>query len=283
MKSLYSFLFIAVLFIGCAMPAYSEIDYGTVINLSGKQRMLTQKMSKEALLVGLNVDKEDDLKRLKESRDLFDRTLKGLRDGDEELGLAPTTQPHILKALSKVDKLWDDYDFAVSAIAQVGEVYKPQVKIIAAQNMPILRAMDRAVNLYEGAASLDDMEPSLATAINLAGRQRMLSQKMTKEFLFIAIGHNQSLNKRSLRETMYLFEITLDGLIGGDETQGLSPAPNQAIRSQLLRVKSLWREFRFLLEKKSSDETIRDIASMNIHLLREMNKAVEMLADVGNN
>ncbi len=281
MKLFHFVALIAALFIGCAMPAYSEIDYGTIINLSGKQRMLTQKMSKEALQVGLGLDKEQSIQRLKESRDLFDRTLKGLRHGDAELGLAATTQPHILKALSKVDKLWEDYDFAVSAIAQVGEVYKPQVKIIAAQNMPILRAMDRVVSLYEGSASLADMEPSLATAINLAGRQRMLSQKMTKEFLLIAIGHNADLNKRSLKETISLFDFTLDGLIAGDETQGLSPAPTPAIRAQLIKVKAIWADFRLKLVEEPSEKSIRYVVDKNLLLLNEMNRAVEMYAHHG--
>ena len=37
-----------------AEPSIAE--YGTIINLAGRQRMLTQKMSKEALLVALKID-----------------------------------------------------------------------------------------------------------------------------------------------------------------------------------------------------------------------------------
>ncbi len=58
-----------------------------IVNLAGKQRMLTQKMTKEALAVSRGLEKEENLKK---TADLFDRTLKGLISGDAELNLPPT-------------------------------------------------------------------------------------------------------------------------------------------------------------------------------------------------
>ncbi len=51
---------------------------GTVINLAGKQRMLTQKMSKEALFIAKGIDVEKNKESLKKTAELFDKTLKGL-------------------------------------------------------------------------------------------------------------------------------------------------------------------------------------------------------------
>jgi len=77
----------------------SAAEYGVVLNLSGKQRMLSQKMSKEVMLINLDYKKDINLENLKKTVSLFDKTLKGLRDGDESLGLPPTTSRRILRQI----------------------------------------------------------------------------------------------------------------------------------------------------------------------------------------
>ena len=53
----------------------ANANYNRVINLAGKQRMLTQKMTKEFLLFALEVDQAKNLRSLRATRNLFDRTL----------------------------------------------------------------------------------------------------------------------------------------------------------------------------------------------------------------
>lgn len=69
-KYVSCFLFV-VLFSGFCLQSHSyaitKNEMGIVINLSGKQRMLTQKMSKEMLLIAKGVDEvqnKEDLERL---------------------------------------------------------------------------------------------------------------------------------------------------------------------------------------------------------------------------
>ena len=259
----------------------ADIDYSTVINLSGKQRMLTQKMSKEALLVALDVDKDANLENLKATRDLFDKTLTGLRNGDESLGLPATKKPKILGALDDVDSLWSGFDPAISGVITSGTADTAQITTIASQNLPLLKAMNKTVKLYEAAASGGDLNEALAVAINLAGRQRMLTQKMSKEFFLIAKGHETDANKASLTDTIAMFDTTLTGLIDGDEEKGLSPAPTEEIDAQLKKVQSMWTPFKATLEGEATPEAVATIASTNVPLLKEMNKAVGMFAALG--
>ena len=277
--------FLKLFVVVCALtplPGHAaDVDYSKVINLSGKQRMLTQKMSKEALLVALDVNRDENLANLKSTRDLFDKTLKGLRNGDDSLGLPPTKKPAILSALDDVDSMWAGFDPAVSGVVSSGVVEDAQIAVIASQNIPLLKAMNKTVKLYEAAASGGDMNPALAVAINLSGRQRMLTQKMSKEFFLIAKGHNADANKASLSETVALFDGTLNGLINGDEETGLSPAPTEEIDAQLKKVQSMWMLFKAKLEAAPTPESIQSIASENLPLLKEMNKAVGMFVALG--
>jgi CheY-like chemotaxis protein len=62
----------------------SQKNDGTVINLAGKQRMLTQKMSKESLALSQGTGSKESLEK---TAGLFDKTLKGDREKCLEAGM----------------------------------------------------------------------------------------------------------------------------------------------------------------------------------------------------
>ncbi|MDJ0805646.1 MAG: type IV pili methyl-accepting chemotaxis transducer N-terminal domain-containing protein [Gammaproteobacteria bacterium] len=263
----------------------SSAEYGVVLNLSGKQRMLTQKMSKEILLIALDVDKQKNLTNLTKTSALFDKTLKGLRDGSKELRLPPTSSGRILRQLDKIDAIWTDFYPVVKQILDSKTVTNEQVALVARINLPLLKQMNKAVGLYEKDAKKGGLKaaPGLAATINLAGKQRMLTQKMSKEFLLVAYGHEREDNKLALLETYSLFERTLKGLLDGDDTLGLPGTDPQHIRDQLSVVNRLWTQFKPIVEYGSDYKTkeiltgkIEVLAKTNLPLLREMNKAVGM-------
>lgn len=258
--------------------AFAAVDFSRTINLAGKQRMLTQKMAKEALLVALGVDKKKNITQLKATYRLFDKTLKGLKDGDESLGLSPVKKPKIQAQLDAVEGLWEGYRAALYAIMNSGSATEPDIDLVASLNIPILSAMNRAVKFYESEAASGDVNPALAAAINISGRQRMLTQKMSKEYLLIAQGKHADKNKADLKKTIDLFDKSLNGLINGDPAMGLSPAPTPEIKAQLEKVTSMWGDFKVALQKAPSKDTIKMIADKNMPLLKEANAVVTMFA-----
>ncbi len=268
---------------------YSVVEeadrYGVVINLSGKQRMLTQKMSKEIFLIALGFNVEKNLEYLKASSELFDKTLKGLRDGDEELNLPSTSNHNIVNELDKVKTLWLPFHSEIESILKSKKVTSDQVASIAKNNIPLLKQMNKCVWLYETESGKGGVthDPFLASAINLSGRQRMLSQKMTKEYMLIAYKYRLPENQLRLQQTYSLFDHTLSGLIDGDTMLNLKRTDKPHIRKQLLKVKELWQEFKPILaeaskafEPISKKEAVKVIAKLNLQLLKEMNIAVEM-------
>lgn len=270
---------------GNATSGPTAAEYGTVLNLSGKQRMLTQKMSKEIMLIALDVDKDANLKNLQATSALFDKTLKGLRDGDAELQLPPTVNDRIRRQLDKIADLWVDFYAVVQNISQSGQVSADQVQTVAAANLPLLKQMNKCVNLYEKDASQAGLkaDPALAVTINLSGKQRMLTQKMSKEFLLIAQGHDVEANKLNLLETYTLFERTLKGLMDGDATLDLPGTKDASIRDQLSVVNDLWMQFKPIVAEATAPgnsaiqrEKIDRLAAANLPLLKEMNTAVGM-------
>jgi len=73
----------------------------------------------------------------------------------------------------------------------------------------------------EASSSVAQTKQQSGIIINLAGKQRMLTQKMSKEALFIAKGISVDANKASLAKTVALFDKTLKGLVAGDASLNL--------------------------------------------------------------
>jgi|SRR6185295_4443451 len=133
--------------------------------------------------------------------------------------------------------------------------------------------------------------------VNLAGRQRMLTQKMAKESAQLAnaattqnAGHVKQ-EADGLAQTMRVFETTLLALRDGGsaplnlEMTRMRPTPaasNAEIRSALESVVDLWEPFKRHLGEiiNSSGTSARDIeavAKTNGDLLAAMNKAVDLM------
>jgi methyl-accepting chemotaxis protein len=131
--------------------------------------------------------------------------------------------------------------------------------------------------------------------INLAGRQRMLTQKMTKELLeFVADNSNQKI-ANSVKNTMQVFDVTLNALINSGEAplsldlqstkyRDCPKAPEPAA-SQLQKVDSMWKEFssqmkNALSKKDDNSKELEYIRNNNGSLLKEMNIAVGMMQKI---
>ena len=244
------------------------------INLSGRQRMLTQKMSKEALLLALGVEPAKTRLKMLKTALLFDRTLKGLMHGDKEQNLPPTKQKDILEQLAKVQGLWKEFLPLIIRLGKAKTVERGIIEQIARKNLPLLAEMNKAVKMYEQASGADTAE--LAVVINLSGRQRMLTQRMAKEYLLAAYGIEPEKNRARMQKTMELFDRTLKGLLDGDEKQGLPGTKDPAIRAQLKKVMDLWAQYRPMLQTPPDKADLKALEDMSLKILAEMNRAVKM-------
>ncbi len=88
---------------------------GAYIDMAGRQRMLTQKMTKEAFLYALTKDSKwkDSLSK---TEALFQKSLLTLKNGDSEIGMAPTTDSRVLAELEKLSSAWKQFKNAVESV-----------------------------------------------------------------------------------------------------------------------------------------------------------------------
>ncbi len=179
----------------------SEAD-GKVINLAGRQRMLTQKMTKEAMFIlnGLDVRPE-----VESTKALFERTLQGLIAGDEELGLPPVKTGEIRAQLEKVKAMWDAFEREIDDIISAQTVGTDKKRILYSSSSDILKEMNIAVKMME--------EDSLK-AINSLRRNAIISFLFSLVVAAIAFYYV----KKSIISELHNTIAAADRLAGGDLT-----------------------------------------------------------------
>ncbi len=127
--------------------------------------------------------------------------------------------------------------------------------------------------------------------INAAGKQRMLSQKIVKEFYayYSDSGEDEEalkVKENTLKGTINLFDETLTDLIEGDQELGLPAPETEEIEAQLLVVKELWSKFMATFNQGFAEGFYEEeeafLNNNNLALLEESSSAVVLIAKASN-
>lgn len=244
------------------------------IALAGRQRMLSQRLSRAALFMALEVERKTHLNMLKRSRSLFDRTLKGLRSGDEGLNLPAATAEPVVAAIAEVESVWTQFDQMMAAIVDRGSVEEQEISAIARLNPTLLDLSNKVVSeltlLQDGSGTIVEL--------NVAARQRMLTQKMAKEAALIVVGFESIQNQINLKKTRDLFEASHSALLYGLPSIQLPP-PAPAVKAKLEEADVIWAEYRETVDRVietgiASSYDLTRIAIRADTLMDKMNEAV---------
>lgn len=125
-----------------------------------------------------------------------------------------------------------------------------------------------------------------ASAINIAGRQRMLSQRLAKEALLVRLNIE---SQQNLNKTISLFESSHTKLLKGDAQTSMAAVKDERIRQQLYKVQDLWKDYKKLIlqyvsqvDSAATASGAEKIYQLSPQVLKEMNKAVVMMAKLSN-
>jgi methyl-accepting chemotaxis protein len=127
------------------------------------------------------------------------------------------------------------------------------------------------------AASLYFSISTDATSINVAGAQRMLSQKVAKEALLAGQGVE---SKDTVLATIRQFEGAHRALLEGDAQRGMRAVKDAAVRTQLQKVEQLWQAYKqdiLAYIEQPDAEHLRAIQQRSPVVLKEMNAGVTMM------
>jgi hypothetical protein len=233
-------------------------------------------VSKLSLLVALGIDEKESIVKLSRFSSLYDKTLKAFQYGDSDLECTPIKNPSIEKQIKVIEEKWNRFYKHVKNVINRTDRDGKSLDYIIQNNEELLKVSNELVKLYERANRSENyLDRARLHIVNVAGRQRMLTQKMTKEKLLISQGAKEYGNK--LKKTIKLFDDSLNALIHGDGKQMIVKPSNPKIIGQLKKVATIWSELKPLYEKyKLSQAELNRIIEENPILLSEMDKMVKM-------
>lgn len=144
----------------------TKLDPASAVNLSGRQRMLSQRMVKAYLMLGQGIAPDQASSILQESIRLFDSQLTALKS------FLPT--PQVKSAYSNVEAEWKKFKPMVTTSPS-----KTGANDLYDANEALQNAAHKLTVAYE-----NDANAPLVHLVAIAGRQRMLSQRMAKFYFY---------------------------------------------------------------------------------------------------
>lgn len=232
--------------------AAAAIDVSHKIKIAGDLRTFTQRMALASAFVMLDVERDHFMEVLREEYAEFEHDMKVLVSGDPAYKMEPETNELVLEAINTVGIGWSVLGPALKDVVDTGQVDDAHFHKIEKVNVQVMALTDSLLHriMLEYKESLPQ---SLAYQIDVAGVERMLSQKMIKEAILVALEFDAEAHHTMLLGSMQLYRFGLDKLHGKMlHNEVMLPAPSSTIAENLAKAEHCWAKLEPILAKLDS-------------------------------
>lgn len=273
-------LSLAIFLVAGAPRAIQANTFESVSRASGNLLSVSQQITQFTLLVALNVNKAENLAKLGQQAQLLVDRVGVLRAGDPNSGLSGQWPAALDAQLSHIQKLSGDLAQIVNQSLKARTISPEQVQAVAGIEASLRQSLESFQKQYRDLSPNGEVYSLYLNTMDVARQQAVLSQKMFKEFLYVAFNLSTTDSQRSLNRSYSLLDRSFQALIYGDSELQLIPAPNQQVERHWNDARSIWIGFRPMIKQVARDGAVVDVAMItavaeqNEALLTAMNSAV---------
>lgn len=248
----------AAAFVAPTMVQAQVADMNDAINKAGRQRMLSQRMAKAWLMLAHQADANAARQIMGQSISLFERQLGELKT------YAPQAQ--IRETYTALEAAWASY----KALLTKGPPAKDAASALLAADAKVLALAHQGTVQYEAASG-----KPVGKLVNIAGRQRMLSQRMAKFCLAAMLQVDTATSAAEIDKARKEF-------LSANELLRTAPEATERIRQELLLADGQWVFFDAALQRmQSGANTFRQVNEVFVtseNLLASMDRITGMYA-----
>ena len=258
-------LFVAV-FVATTYVTSGQKDDGLVINLAGRQRMLSEKMTKEVLAYAEDPS-EENWEAFGRSKKLFATTQAALTEGGDapttmdaagETAAVPAATDDVIRArLGETQATFDAFVEASDRLDAEARAAKDEGDMVIAQAPELLAKLDSVLKRAQKVASNEMLDAEARAEwtqiIRLVSRQSLVAQKLGTLALSYLRAPTEN-DKQALEAALEVFDGTHSSLSSGgtvlldltDEDSGvmIASAPNVRVQQALEETGEAWAVFR---------------------------------------
>ncbi|NOX15182.1 MAG: methyl-accepting chemotaxis protein [Epsilonproteobacteria bacterium] len=259
---------VATIMISLYMNIKTKKD-ALIINIAGKQRMLTQMISKEIFYDILKYS--TDFRIVDDAMMTFEGNLFDLINGNSARGIYPPQDKKITEKLNQVKKLWIPFKASVQELEANLEKISPKLDVFTIKINKILDLSDNVVKTM--------VKNNMAGKyIDLSGRQRMLSQRMglfLKRYLRTSNGEDYII----YRNAKNLYSKTIESFLNDKKIKN-----NKEVYKACEVTYEYWKVFEkyssdLITEQTNINKLMKYVYKNNVIVLKNMDEAVWLFTD----
>ncbi len=224
-----------------------------VLNYAFKQRMRTQWMSRDALLISMDFNGSFYQKEILVNAGLFNENFNHLINSKKDIEKAEKKDPNFAKKIEEVKEIWLRFHDSVKKISK-NTKDKDALKFIVENNMELLDDIAYIfTNFIKSYQSTDKLEASMAHIKSMlytqVGKPRMYINKLVKERLLIEQNINIKENQNSFNQSIKDMDRLMKALKDGDKELELYGTEDREILEKLSASQTIWKEVKVLASK----------------------------------
>ena len=242
---------------------------GHIVNISGRERMLSQRISKEVFTI--NSQDKFDFTELDRAVNEFQEGLDILKFGNEKMSIPIYSKKDIQEQLKRIDSVWISFRENVSKFKVSLLTLNGDKEFLDENNKQMLMLSDNIVKamVKEGLSG---------ESVDNSGRQRMLTQRMAYHLM----RYTNKWDAQSYEDFFNSFALYNETILRFYMSPTYNKLPD--LKKEIQKTYNFWiiysrHIYSVLASQKNVVDALNNIAIQNNELLKEIEIIVDMYAE----